>query len=112
MLNLVTNALKHTPSGGEVTVTTAYRVDGPIRVEVRDNGRGITAEDLVAIEAEIEADRNGLPPTNPSGGLGLPLVRRMAAANGAEFGIDSRPGHGTRVFLTFGRDRVADSSTS
>lgn len=108
LLNLLSNALQHTPPGGEITLTTAYRVDGPVRIEVRDTGRGITDDDLRQIEAEIEADRNGLPPpAGEGGGLGLPLVCRLAGANGAEFGIDSKPGRGTRVFLTFSRDRVA-----
>ncbi len=107
LLNLLTNALKHTPAGGEIVASTAYRVDGPVRIEVRDTGRGMSEEDVAQIEAETEADRQGAPPAGKAGGLGLPLVRRLAAANGAEFGIDSKPGRGTRVFLTFGRDRVA-----
>ncbi len=107
LLNLLTNALKHTPAGGEIVASTAYRVDGPVRIEVRDTGRGMSEEDVAQIEDETEADRQGAPPAGKAGGLGLPLVRRLAAANGAEFGIDSKPGRGTRVFLTFGRDRVA-----
>lgn len=110
LLNLLTNALKHTPAGGEIVASTAYRVDGPVRIEVRDTGRGMSEEDVAQIEAETEADRQGVPPAGKAGGLGLPLVRRLAAANGAEFGIDTKPGRGTRVFLTFGRDRVAAGS--
>jgi signal transduction histidine kinase len=108
LLNLVANALRHTPPGGEVTLFTAYRVDGPVRVEVRDTGPGISADDLAEIERAFEADRNGLPPEPDRSGLGLPLVRRLAAANGAELGLDTGPGAGTRVFLTFGRDRVTE----
>lgn len=110
LLNLLSNAIRHTPPGGEVLVSTAYRVDGPIRIEVRDTGAGIAPEDIARVEAESEADGQGLPPMASTRGIGLPLVRRLAGLNGAELGIDSRPGHGTRVFLTFGHDRVATAS--
>jgi len=110
LLNLLSNALRHTPAGGEISVTTAYRVDGPVRIEVRDTGPGISGEDLAAIEAEIDSERQGLPPPAGAGGLGLPLVCRLAQANGAEIGIDSKPGRGTRVFLTFARERVAQGT--
>ena len=109
LLNLLSNALRHTQTGGEIIVTTAYRVDGPVRFEVRDNGCGITEADLALIEAEIAAEETGQRPTASSGGLGLPLVRRLARENGAEFGLDSQAGRGLRAFVTFGRDRVATS---
>ena len=39
-------------------------------------------------------------------GLGLPLTRALAAANGAALAIESAPGHGTRVTISFGPDRI------
>ena len=107
LLNLLSNALRHTQAGGEIAVSTAYRVDGPVRIEVRDTGCGITEAELAAIEAEIAAEQSGQLQPGPRSGLGLPLVRRLAIANGAEFGFDSQPGRGLRAFITFGRDRVA-----
>ena len=39
-------------------------------------------------------------------GIGLPLTRALAEANGAALIVDSAPGHGTRVTIAFGKDRV------
>ena len=46
-----------------------------------------------------KAERAGL-------GLGLPLTRALAAANGAKLAVESTPGQGTRVTISFGKDRI------
>jgi signal transduction histidine kinase len=47
------------------------------------------------------------PKSDDSGlGLGLPLTRALAAANGAALAIESTPGKGTRVAITFGKDHI------
>ncbi len=92
LLNLITNAIKFTPRGGEVVISTCYDGEGPVVLEVRDNGPGIEA-------TAHGAAGKGL-------GLGLPLVRAMAAANGADVVIDSAPGQGTSVRVAFRKDHV------
>lgn len=100
VLNLLTNALKFTGPGGRVTVSARYSLDGPLTVAVSDTGHGMAppkADEGPAVES-AEANR-GL-------GLGLPLVRALAAANGAELILDSVPGQGTSAAIVFARDRV------
>ena len=98
--NLLTNAVKYSPSGSSVTLTT--RSEGTsIRFDVRDEGPGIEADDQASL-----FERFGKT-TQPSGrlgaglGLGLSIVRRVAAAHGGAVGVSSRPGHGSTFWITF-----------
>ena len=91
LLNLLANAIKFARAGDRVTVAVAYDGDGPLTICVADTGPGMTDAP--------KADSTGL-------GLGLPLTRALAAANGAALAIESAPGRGTRVTISFAKDRV------
>ena len=103
LLNLVTNALKFTPRGGDVRAVTGYLPDGAAFMVVRDTGIGISDDDVADDDAEGDSDI--MPRARPGGGqgLGLPLVRRLAAGMGANVEIDSMPGKGTVVLIAFPR---------
>jgi len=96
--NLVANAIAHTPPGGSVTVRP--RCDGEVlRVEVADTGRGVAAEHLPHVfDRFYRADpaRSG---ASGNVGLGLAMVRSIAALHGGSVAMESRLGHGTRVVL-------------
>lgn len=86
ILNLVANAVKFTPTGGEVTVT-ARAEDGGLVLGVADTGVGIAAGDLERLgESRAMGD-----------GLGLFLVRAFCEAQGGAMAIESRLGVGTTV---------------
>ena len=103
--NLIANALKYTPPGGEIVVSASYAAGGPVTIAVTDDGDGMTA-------AELERARSLEPAPEPlrrrSGGtgIGLPLVRALATALGASLEIDSAPGKGTRVTIIIPHGRV------
>jgi signal transduction histidine kinase len=101
LLNLVSNALRHTSAGGEIVVSSAWRPDGQVRIAVRDTGSGMSREAIrQALSAEAQA-RGRTASGAGSTGFGLPLVKALAEANGASIDIDSAIGEGTRVAVTF-----------
>lgn len=103
------NAVKYSPPGGAVELTTA-RVEGAVEIAVRDHGPGLRPEELVrATERFWRGDREG--PTNgtPSGsGLGLAIAARGAERAGAELALELPDDGGLRVVLRW--PRVQDGS--
>lgn len=94
--NLVSNAIRHTPSGGEVCVRAFCRdPDGDLVVEVRDTGEGIAAEHLPYVfERFWRAEKSRNRRTGGSG-LGLAIVRRLMEAHGGSVEVSSVVGVGT-----------------
>lgn len=96
--NLVENALRHTPVGGTIEIAIANR-NGSSEVTVEDTGSGITAEHLPRVfdrfyRADSARSSEGV-------GLGLALVKSIMDLHAGTAAIESMPGRGTRVTLTF-----------
>lgn len=104
LLNLLSNALKFTLQGGVVRVGTRRRPDGALVLSVADTGPGMSPEQLAQIQAG-ELGPTDIGPA-PRTGYGLPIVSALARANGGQMEIDSVPGQGTRVLITFPADRL------
>jgi signal transduction histidine kinase len=91
LANLVANALRHTPSGGRVTI--AGGVEGRwVRLEVRDTGRGIDPALLPHV-----FDRFVKGDDSRGSGLGLAIARQLVVAHGGEIVAASTPGQGTTI---------------
>jgi two-component system, OmpR family, sensor histidine kinase BaeS len=95
--NLLGNALKFTPAGGTVTIST--RQDGPSAVlEVADTGRGIPADELPRV---FDRFWRGQAAAQTSGsGIGLAIAAEIVSAHGGTLTAASQPGEGTRFSLT------------
>jgi len=91
LVNLVSNALRHTPPGGEVTLK-ALVGDGELQLFVADNGTGIAAEDLPQI-----FERYYKTGGSSGSGLGLAIARNLVLAHGGEIEAESAPGVGTTI---------------
>ncbi|MDL5199419.1 HAMP domain-containing sensor histidine kinase [Streptomyces sp. ALI-76-A] len=92
--NLVSNALRHTPADGTVTLS-ARRAGDTVLLEVGDTGTGIAADDLPRVfERFWRAEKSRSRRTGGSG-LGLPIVRHLVAAHGGTVDVTSEPGAGS-----------------
>lgn len=97
-LNLVQNAIQHTPPGGEIALG-ARHANGVVTVEVRDTGSGIAAGDLPRI---FERFYRGDPARSrgAGAGLGLAIARGIVEAHEGTIWAESAPGGGTRIRFT------------
>lgn len=101
IVNLLTNAVKFTPSGGQILITTRVVGDDRLKVSIRDTGIGMSPDEMRyalepfgQVEANYARNREGT-------GLGLPLTKALAELHGAEFKLTSRTGIGTEVSVIF-----------
>ncbi len=112
ILNLLSNALRFTAKDGTVRLTTSATDDGRVRLDVRDNGAGMSQDEISGVLAgrPSTASRTtraaGHVPGDTGSGFGLPLVRRLVLAHEAELLFDSQPGHGTCASVIFPKHRV------
>ena len=96
VMNLLTNAVRYTPEGGQVWIITESEGDLAALV-VADQGKGISSADQARIFEKFER----VDPSEPGGtGLGLYIARRLARAMGGDISIDSAPGKGARFTFT------------
>jgi two-component system, cell cycle sensor histidine kinase DivJ len=96
LLNLMSNAVKFTPAGGEVTVT-AVRDREHVEIVVADTGCGIAEADLGQLGAPFFQARQSYDRQHEGTGLGLSVVRGLLGLMGGTLLIESAPGAGTRV---------------
>ncbi|MBM3477784.1 MAG: PAS domain-containing protein [Alphaproteobacteria bacterium] len=96
LCNLVSNAIKFSPPGGEILLSATQGPDGMAALTVTDRGRGIPKEDQDRVFRAFERVRRPDGPDHGAG-LGLSLVRRIVEMHGGRVSIDSRVGQGTTV---------------
>jgi len=106
IINLVSNGVKFTEKGGEVSVALWIDETGSCVVSVTDSGIGMAAEDLG--NAMQPFYRAGNPYTSARGGtgLGLPIVQKIVEWHGGTLDIDSKPGKGTVVTMHLPPERT------
>ncbi len=104
-LNLISNALKFTPSGGTVDVI-AEEVPGGAMLTVADSGVGISPEELLRLSRAFEQGEAGKK--QKGAGLGLSVVRAFAELHGGRLDIKSGEGGGSRIGVFFPAEASAD----
>ncbi|SER94644.1 PAS domain-containing sensor histidine kinase [Rhizobium sp. NFR03] len=105
-LNILANAIRFTPAGGQIVVSTAYEANGSVMLRIRDTGIGMTRTELEQAMKPFRQVTTGTRMRGEGTGLGLPLTKAMAEANRALFAINSAPNEGTLVEITFPSQRV------
>jgi two-component system heavy metal sensor histidine kinase CusS len=101
--NLVSNALRHTPPGGQICLT-ARTANGELQIDVADTGSGIAPEHLPHVFDRFYRADAARSSIDGGVGLGLAIVRSIAQLHGGTAEIRSHPGRGTCVTLTLKRE--------
>jgi signal transduction histidine kinase len=99
LFNLVTNALRHTPSDGSVAVLVEPR-GGEVLVTVEDTGEGLPPEALRRMFDRFWRSDRARSRTRGGAGLGLAIARGLVEAQGGRIWAENRPGGGARFFFT------------
>lgn len=94
--NLLSNAVRHSTAGGEVTLLAAP-ADGAIRFSVQDKGEGVAPEHQPRLFDRFFRVPGG---KGGSAGLGLSIVKDVAEAHGGTVGVESTPGQGSTFWLS------------
>ncbi len=103
--NLVGNAIRYTPRGGNVEVRLERR-GGAIELEVEDTGIGIPAADLGRVFEEFYRSSNARSHSSEGTGLGLAIVKAAAEQHGGRVEVRSAPGQGTCFVVTLPAEPV------
>jgi signal transduction histidine kinase len=99
LINLLENAVEHTPPGGEVTLKV-YCLDYQLVIEVRDTGCGISEEDLPYIfERFYKTDRSRAQ-NSGSSGLGLAIAKQLVEMHNGRITVVSNPGEGSTFSIS------------
>jgi signal transduction histidine kinase len=110
--NLVANALRHTPQGGEITLSAVAFPVGPqggVRIQVADNGSGIAEEDLPFIFDRFWRGEGLRQIKEDNSGLGLPIARQLVQAHGGRISVESQINQGTKFTIDLPLDRSVES---
>ncbi len=96
---LVDNAIKFSPIGGQVSISASSTEDGRVDLAVTDHGVGMTATDVERAFTDFEQGDTSDTRRYGGLGLGLPLVLRVAEGHGGEVRCATTPGRGTRLSM-------------
>jgi len=97
--NLVTNALRHTPQGGCVTLSAVMR-ERLVRVTIADTGTGIPPGDLPYIFERFWRGEKSRSRVGGGAGLGLAIAKQLVEMHGGTIGVESAPGKGSKFWFT------------
>ena len=104
--NLVSNAIRYTPAGGDILVRFGRDADGGATLAVRDSGYGIPAAHLPRITERFYRVSTSRSRESGGTGLGLAIVKHVLGLHGARLEISSEVGKGSQFACRFGAERV------
>lgn len=107
--NLISNAVKFTREGGQVTVRVRFDEGDMLHFEVQDSGIGIPRDEqdkIFAMYYQVKDRHGGKPATGT--GIGLAVSRRLAKSMGGDITVSSQPGNGSLFTLTVHAPAVAE----
>jgi hypothetical protein len=105
-LNLLGNAIKFTPQGGEIWLKAGRTASGGQYISVKDTGPGIPEEEIPIVLASFGQGSNSIKSAEQGAGLGLPIAKNLVDLHGGTFTLKSKLRIGTEVVITFPPERV------
>ncbi len=96
LTNFLTNAIRHTPAGGRITVRALAVDGGSVRFEVTDGGSGVPAEYRASVFERFVR----VPETQGGAGLGLSIAKEVVEAHGGAIGVEDGPEGGATFWFT------------
>ena len=101
LFNILSNAVKFTPAGGEVRISAGAAAGGGVDITISDTGVGIPEEEISRLLRPFERMEAGYTSSTSGTGLGLAIVKSLMESHGGTVRIDSVVGSGTSVTLWF-----------
>ncbi|MCA3563070.1 MAG: HAMP domain-containing histidine kinase [Methylocystis sp.] len=108
IINLLGNAIKFTPQGGEVTIKAGWTTQGAQYVAIRDTGPGIPDDELPTVLESFSRGSIAIKTAEQGTGLGLPIVKGLVDIHGGQFQLRSKLREGTEVIVIFPVERVME----
>lgn len=106
ILNLVSNAIKFTPVGGEIVVKVGKTQSGGQYISVRDNGPGIPEDEIPVVLSAFGQGSVSIKNAEQGTGLGIPIVQALIHLHGGNFTLRSQLNIGTEAIATLPAKRV------
>ncbi len=109
LLNLLSNAVKFTPEGGTISMAVYIADNGCLRVAITDTGIGMDEKGIATALTSFGQAESAIANYRKGTGLGLPLAKGLTEVHGGTLEIESKPGVGTSITVTFPKARVLDN---
>lgn len=109
VLNILSNAIKFTPQGGDISVKVGWTSSGGQYVSVKDTGPGIPEDEIPIVMSSFGRGSLAIKTAEQGSGLGLPIVKGLVDLHGGGLQLRSKPREGTEVIVTFPAVRVMDA---
>jgi len=109
VLNLLTNAIKFTPQGGQVTIKVGWTAAGGQYVAIKDNGPGIPENEIATVLSSFGRGSLAQKNAEEGTGLGLPIVKGLVELHGGQFVLKSKVREGTEAIVVFPPQRVMNA---
>ena len=110
LVNLLSNANKFTGERGRIILVAKKNEDGGATIAIADTGVGMAADQIATALRSFGQVQGHLARTAEGTGLGLPLARGIMRCHGGDLRVESQPGQGTTVFVTFPADAEKSSN--
>jgi two-component system cell cycle sensor histidine kinase PleC len=108
ILNLLSNALKFTPTAGTIWIKIGWTAGGGQYVSIRDNGSGIAEEEIPVVLSSFGQGSIAIKSAEQGAGLGLPIVQALMEKHGGAFELKSKLRAGTEVIISLPSTRVME----